>query len=175
MIRAELNAAPDADSRRRAAAAHDAGRSGRRSTACAICSASCRKVDRCRDGVRLVCEARAGTAPGGRAAELAAMSASAPCCCARCPATTRRSRISTAWPRQFQAHPRFDCTTINLARPHAGGTRRATLARIYAWRGDVIVILHSVFSNALLIGSALRSGAASCRSPRCFSSATNTS
>jgi hypothetical protein len=56
-----------------------------------------------------------------------------------------------AWPRQFQRHPRFACTPINLA--HRGiAARAANFARVAAWRGDLIVILHSVFSNSQMLG-----------------------
>jgi hypothetical protein len=51
------------------------------------------------------------------------------------------------WPRGFLGHPRFDSTAINLAGRRAAA-RLAAEARIRLWRGDAVVLLHSVFSNA---------------------------
>ena len=50
------------------------------------------------------------------------------------------------WPLHLSRHPRFACTAVNLL--DAGmfaSARRALLAR---WRGDAVVFLHSVASNA---------------------------
>jgi hypothetical protein len=59
-----------------------------------------------------------------------------------------------AWPRHFQAHPAFDCTVINVAdqRWHQKLQGNA-LARL--WRGDLVVILHSVFSNGCMLAGRL--------------------
>jgi hypothetical protein len=54
------------------------------------------------------------------------------------------------WPRGFARHPRFDCTAINLA-GRGVGARIGVEARIRLWRGDAVVLLHSVFSNACLL------------------------
>lgn len=54
------------------------------------------------------------------------------------------------WPRHFVAHPAFDCTAINVAA--TGIPERLRLewaARTFS--GDLIVILHSVFSNLQLL------------------------
>ena len=60
-----------------------------------------------------------------------------------------------AWPRHFLGHPAFDCTAINLAdRRWHTRLRGNALARL--WHGDVVVILHSVFSNSpYLVGPLL--------------------
>jgi hypothetical protein len=59
------------------------------------------------------------------------------------------------WPRHFQSHPAFDCTPINLAdRRWLARLRGNALARL--WHGDLVVILHSVFSNSpYLVGPLL--------------------
>lgn len=58
------------------------------------------------------------------------------------------------WPRHFQRHPAFECTPINLAdRRWTSRLRANTLARL--WRGDLVVMLHSVFSNAQMLTGAL--------------------
>ncbi|MEW5984355.1 MAG: glycosyltransferase [Acidobacteriota bacterium] len=59
-----------------------------------------------------------------------------------------------AWPRQFLRSKVFECTRVNLL----DRTRRARLrryARVRMWRGAVLVLLHSVFSNARLLQGAL--------------------
>lgn len=59
-----------------------------------------------------------------------------------------------AWPRAFEQHPRFECTSVNLLdrrwRSRLGGAATAL-----AWRGDAVVLLHSVFSNARLLSGRL--------------------
>src|SRR5688572_15265599 len=57
-----------------------------------------------------------------------------------------------AWPRQFRRHSAFESTAINVAdRAWHARLRGNALARM--WRGDIVVILHSVFSNSpLLVG-----------------------
>ena len=51
------------------------------------------------------------------------------------------------WPRHFQQHPLFECTTVNL---HDRGWQERLRSGWLAHRydGDLIVLLHSVFSNA---------------------------
>lgn len=64
-----------------------------------------------------------------------------------CSADNTTFSYHQAWPRHFGAHPGFACTTINLAdRRWHSRLRSNGLARI--WHGDLVVILHSVFSNA---------------------------
>ena len=59
-----------------------------------------------------------------------------------------------AWPRHFLAHPAFSCTPINLLGP--GWQRRlGRHLRVRTWRGDAVVLLHSVFSNARLLSGRL--------------------
>jgi hypothetical protein len=59
------------------------------------------------------------------------------------------------WPRHFLAHPRFECTALNLAE---GGVARRLLAAVATRTRnvDAIVLLHSVFSNqCALVGPLL--------------------
>lgn len=55
-----------------------------------------------------------------------------------------------AWPRHFQAHPRFRCTAVNLAALEPSARLYAHLVARTA-RIDAIVLLHSVFSNACFL------------------------
>jgi hypothetical protein len=53
------------------------------------------------------------------------------------------------WPRHFASHALFDCTVVNvLDRDWQQRLRSGWLA--HTFNGDAIVLLHSVFSNALL-------------------------
>jgi hypothetical protein len=53
------------------------------------------------------------------------------------------------WPRHFEACPAFECTSIDVAdRAWQQRLRAGWLAHSYG--GDVIIVLHSVFSNANL-------------------------
>jgi hypothetical protein len=54
------------------------------------------------------------------------------------------------WPGQFARHARFACTPVNLAELGVAG-RVADEARIRFWRGDAVVLLHSVFSNSCML------------------------
>lgn len=55
-----------------------------------------------------------------------------------------------AWPRHFAQHPGFECTSVNVAdRALAARLRLEWAVRTYG--GDLIVVLHSVFSNALML------------------------
>ena len=59
----------------------------------------------------------------------------------------RTLSYQTGWQRQLGKHPLFDCTLINL---HESGlaSRLRNEAALRVWRGDAVVVLHSVFSNA---------------------------
>ena len=59
-----------------------------------------------------------------------------------------------AWPRHFLESPEFACTLIDVARRSPAARLRRQLA-IRRWRGDAIVILHSVFSNACMLSGSL--------------------
>jgi hypothetical protein len=59
-----------------------------------------------------------------------------------------------AWPQAFQNHPRFQCTRINLL-DRRWPARVAAAAVAATWRGDAVVLLHSVFSNACLLSGRL--------------------
>lgn len=60
----------------------------------------------------------------------------------------------SSWPAQFRVHPGFRCTAINLL-DRSWYARLAHHALARGWRGDVVVMLHSVFSNAPLLGGRL--------------------
>lgn len=72
-----------------------------------------------------------------------------------------------AWPRQFQRHPRFACTPINLAQ-RSVAARAANFVRVSAWRGDLVVILHSVFSNSQMLGGRFLELVRSLPQPKAF-------
>jgi hypothetical protein len=59
-----------------------------------------------------------------------------------------------AWPHAFQGHSRFQCTRINLL-DRRWRARVAAAAIAATWRGDAVVLLHSVFSNACLLSGRL--------------------
>src|SRR5947208_13785792 len=59
-----------------------------------------------------------------------------------------------SWPDAFARHPQFDCTRINLLDRRLR-SRAAALATAATWRGDAVVLLHSVFSNACLLSGRL--------------------
>ena len=65
-------------------------------------------------------------------------------------ANTSTFSYHQAWPRHFQAASAFECTPVNVGDRRWPARLRA-LATISSWRGDLIVILHSVFSNAQLL------------------------
>ena len=67
------------------------------------------------------------------------------------------------WPRHFATHPLFACKQINLG--NQGRLRQLrTLLTARTWKGDAIVILHSVFSNGCLLDGHLFD--AICRLPQ---------
>jgi hypothetical protein len=59
-----------------------------------------------------------------------------------------------AWPQAFQRHSRFHCTPINLL-DRDWPSRVAAAAVAATWRGDAVVLLHSVFSNGCLLSGRL--------------------
>jgi len=72
-----------------------------------------------------------------------------------------------AWPRHFAAHPRFEVTAINLGRLRLPG-RLAAMITVRQWRGDAIVLLHSVFSNEQNLGGRLLDAVARRDEPKVF-------
>jgi hypothetical protein len=72
-----------------------------------------------------------------------------------------------AWPRHFQAHPAFDCTAVDvLDRDLMSRLRAAWLASTY--RGDAVVLLHSVFSNGCAVPEWLVEALARLKQPKVF-------
>ena len=55
-----------------------------------------------------------------------------------------------AWPRAFQRDPRFSCTAVNLAGRDLA-TRLGRGWQANTFRGDLVVLLHSAFSNACMV------------------------
>lgn len=72
-----------------------------------------------------------------------------------------------AWPRAFEAHPRFQCASINLL-DRRWRSRAAAVATAATWRGDAVVLLHSVFSNACLLSGRLLDAIARIPQPKAF-------
>lgn len=71
------------------------------------------------------------------------------------------------WPDQFRTHPRFDCTAINLA--DRSVAERAQVAwRARRWRGDAVVLLHSVFSNTCHLAGRLLDTIAAVDVPKAY-------
>lgn len=58
------------------------------------------------------------------------------------------------WPRHFVAHPGFVCTAINVA-ARAPAERVRLEWAVRTFNGDLVVILHSVFSNVELLAPRL--------------------
>lgn len=72
-----------------------------------------------------------------------------------------------AWPRHFQLSPAFQCRPVNIADPRWTERARALFA-IMRWTGDLVVILHSVFSNARLLEGRLFDAVAHLRQPKVY-------
>lgn len=72
-----------------------------------------------------------------------------------------------AWPRHLAAHPAFACTSVNVA------DRRLPARLELEWRsrqfrGDLVVVLHSVFSNALMLSERIIDALARLRQPKVY-------
>jgi hypothetical protein len=72
-----------------------------------------------------------------------------------------------AWPRHLRSHPSFEPTPLNLAELGVAG-RLAAVRAVRKWRGDAVVLLHSVFSNAPFLEGRLLAAVASRREPKVF-------
>jgi hypothetical protein len=72
-----------------------------------------------------------------------------------------------AWPRQFQSHDRFAVTPIDLGRLTRLGRLAAALA-VRRWRGDAVVLLHSVFSNEQNLAGRLFDEVTTRQEPKAF-------
>lgn len=82
-------------------------------------------------------------------------------------ANTSTFSYHQAWPRHFQASAAFECTPVNLGDQRLTARLRS-LAAIARWRGDLIVILHSVFSNASLLEGRLFDAVRHHREPKAY-------
>jgi len=71
------------------------------------------------------------------------------------------------WPRQFLAHGSFLCTPINLL-DRRWRSRFGRHMTVRAWRGDAVVLLHSVFSNARLLDGRLFDAIGRLPQPKAF-------
>jgi hypothetical protein len=71
------------------------------------------------------------------------------------------------WPRWFAGHPRFDCSAIDLG-GRGAASRLGVEARIRLWRGDAVVLLHSVFSNACMLSGRRLAAVQQLDAPKAF-------
>lgn len=72
-----------------------------------------------------------------------------------------------SWPRAFSRDRRFECRHVNLMdRSIAARLRAQWIVR--TWRGDAIVALHSVFSNAPYIAGRLLDAVSAAPQPKVF-------
>jgi hypothetical protein len=71
------------------------------------------------------------------------------------------------WPSQFARHPAFDCTALDLTSRSSVARARVSLA-LGRPRFDLVVLLHSVFSNELALHGALRERIAGLDSPKVY-------
>ncbi len=72
-----------------------------------------------------------------------------------------------AWPRHFGAHPGFEVTPLNLG--GRGLTDRfGALWAVRRWRGDAVVLLHSVFSNTQELNGRLLDAVARRPEPKAY-------
>jgi hypothetical protein len=73
----------------------------------------------------------------------------------------------TSWPRQFTGHPRFDCTPVNVMdRDVVSRFGRQWVTR--TWRGDAVIVLHSIYSNACYLEGRLFDLIAATRAPKVY-------
>lgn len=82
-------------------------------------------------------------------------------------ADNRTMSYQHGWPRHFQRHPHFSCTSINVADRHVSARLRAHLL-VRRDRYDAVVLLHSVFSNACMVGQRLLEALARLRAPKAY-------
>jgi hypothetical protein len=72
-----------------------------------------------------------------------------------------------AWPRHLAAHPAFACTSVNVA--DRGLPARLHLEwRARQFRGDLVVVLHSVFSNGLMLSERVIDALARLPQPKAY-------
>jgi hypothetical protein len=72
-----------------------------------------------------------------------------------------------AWPRHLAAHPAFACTSVNVADRRLPA-RLGLEWRCRQFRGDLVVVLHSVFSNALMLSERIIDALARLRQPKVY-------
>jgi hypothetical protein len=84
-----------------------------------------------------------------------------------CTADNSTFSYQRAWPRHFTAHPAFACTAVNVADRSVGGRARLEWA-CRSYRGDLVILLHSVFSNALMLPERLLAPLSRLRPPKVY-------
>lgn len=72
-----------------------------------------------------------------------------------------------SWPRAFCRDTRFSCTCVNLM-DRSLTDRMRTQWTVRSWRGDLVVALHSVFSNATYLAGRLLDAVAAASPPKVF-------
>ena len=72
-----------------------------------------------------------------------------------------------AWPRHLAAHPAFACTSVNVADRRLPA-RLELEWRCRQFRGDLVIVLHSVFSNALMLSDRVIDALARLRQPKVY-------
>jgi hypothetical protein len=82
-------------------------------------------------------------------------------------ADNRTMSYQQAWPRHFQRHARFSCTSINVADRRVSARLRTHLL-VRRDRYDAVVLLHSVFSNACMVGQRLLDALARVPAPKAY-------
>src|SRR5205807_365518 len=82
-------------------------------------------------------------------------------------AASRTLSYQQGWPRQLARHPRFECVAFNL-RDRVDRLRLRALGRRLVRRVDAVVMLHSIFSNELVLDDRLVELLAGAPAPRAF-------
>jgi hypothetical protein len=82
-------------------------------------------------------------------------------------AGNRTMSYQQGWPRHFAKHSRFACVPVNLAdRRLTARLRSALRARRDGY--DAVILLHSVFSNACMVGPSMVEALARLRAPKVY-------
>jgi hypothetical protein len=82
-------------------------------------------------------------------------------------AEARRFSYQIGWPAHFLRHPGIACTAVDVGDARVMRRLRAHLLARFA-RTDAVVLLHSVFSNALMMGERLMAALAALPQPKAY-------